>query len=553
MAVNMQVGAPYGPPVDPYQAPSGLPMAGTPPGPPVTGPTAMPEPPPPPPPAPPVNQPSITPAEVSAIESAVSDAANIGAQGAPRPTMSSEARQRATNISRILEQQLLAQTRPGFGDIISAALQTVQKPGQVDFATALRQAQSQDLTRAYNIANALSGLERRTAGQELTPRDMLRLVEAQASRGDRRFRDMLTSIDRAAQNFADPIAARETLLEAINKFDAPNKNSAQVMQEAVSYARQAGLPIKQPAAPKSAAGATEDIVKNPNTGLYTNVSGGRLMPWMVNYNVLVRAGRTDEAKAAEDRALTGTKPGAGEKEVTNFENQLAGADVAFSLMDQIRGQVAQRGASIMGITGSLSQALSGGLAQFAALTGINLDRPTEQLAAEFNRRFFADPQISDRTKSAFSWLERDNSPQAQAFKSNMLILGPTIAKSLDPGGRLSNQDVQQALQIIGQAGANLLTDPRAVNAALDQVEAYISNTLDARRRRITAINQRYPDPVPIRKPAAPAQPASQQAPAQGQFPQPTPQAIEFLRSGRGTREQFEQIFGPGSAQRALGG
>jgi len=48
--------------------------------------------------------------------------------------------------------------------------------------------------------------------------------------------------------------------------------------------------------------------------------------------------------------------------------------------------------------------------------------------------------------------------------------------------------------------------------------------------------------------AAPA-PGPQGAPTQ--FPQPPQPAIDALRRGMGTAEQFDEIFGPGAAQRAL--
>lgn len=530
MASTVQVGQGYGPPVPPYDSGVGLPMVGAPPGPPMAGPAAMPEPPPPPPPAPPESQPDITPADRIAVESALSDAANVGAQGAARPSMASEAQQRATNISRILEQQLLQQARPGFGDIISAALQTIQKPGQVDFATALRQAQNQDLTRSYNIANALAGLQRRSGQQEITPRDMLRIAEFNAARGDRRFRDLMNNVNSAAQAFEDPVAARETLMQGILQFDSPERSPVEVMNAAVAFARQQGHGSRQPRASAKDTGISEDIVKDPQTRLYTNTRGGRLLPWMVNYNALIKAGRFEEAEQVETRGLTGARPEASTRTVTEFENQVAGAEVAFDLMDRIRANVAQRGASIMGATGSLSQMVSGGLAQFAALTGINIDRPADELSADFNRRFFADPKISDRTKASFSWLQRDNSPAAQAFKSNMLVLGPTIAKALDPAGRLSNQDVQQALQIIGQSGANLLTDPRAVISALNEVEQFIEKTIEARRSRVSPITQRYPTPIQLR-PARTATP-SVQAPA----PAAAPPAAGDPLEGRTARD-----------------
>lgn len=456
--------------------------------------------------------------------------ANTGAQRSPVPSYAGDVASRGDRISRILEKQLMEASRPGFGDIMAAAMNTIAGQGRVGFAGALREAQGQDLTRAYNIANALSGLQRRSGQQEITPRDMLRIAEFNAARGDRRFRDLMNNVNSAAQAFEDPVAARETLMQGILQFDSPERSPVEVMNAAVAFARQKGHGSRQPRAAAKDTGISEDIAKDPQTGLYTNTRGGRLLPWMVNYNVLTKAGRNEEAAQAETRGLTGGRPEASTRTVTEFENQVAGAEVAFDLMDRIRANVAQRGASIMGATGSLSQMVSGGLAQFAALTGINIDRPADELAADFNRRFFADPNISDRTKASFSWLQRDNSPAAQAFKSNMLVLGPTIAKSLDPAGRLSNQDVQQALQIIGQSGANLLTDPRAVISALNEVEQFIEKTIEARRARVSPITQRYPTPIQLRR--APTAAPSVQAPA----PAAAPPAAGDPLEGRTARD-----------------
>lgn len=485
MAVNMQVGVPYGPPGEPYSVPPGLPIAGSPSNPPMTGPAAMPEPPPIPPPAPPVNQPSITPTDVSAIESAVSDAANIGAQGVARPTLSSEARQRATNISRILEQQLLQQARPGFGDIISAALQTIQKPGQVDFASALRQAQGQDLTRAYNIANALSGLERRTASQELTPRDMLRIITAQADRGDRRMRDLLTNIDRAAQNFEDPIAARETLLEAINKFDAPNKTATQVMQEAVTSVRQSGLPIKTRTAQKSETGATGGgPVFNEKGELesFTPWTGDKLSRDEQAANTHYKSFGAAAMPGFFAMQLEKSRGAAARADVTKVQKMkesIAETSSILRLTDSIARGIA--GGAAVGGTAMLQSAVAGVADQIKQLSSAPIKygegaNTFQTSVAELktplgvNLEWSRITRNNDSLKGLLSWVEK--APDAQAIKTNMLLLSFAVARSIDPGGRLSNKDVEGVLMALGQAGSGILTDRNSMLRAMKEVENY---------------------------------------------------------------------------------
>jgi len=49
-----------------------------------------------------------------------------------------------------------------------------------------------------------------------------------------------------------------------------------------------------------------------------------------------------------------------------------------------------------------------------------------------------------------------------------------------------------------------------------------------------------------------ASPASGTAPAPKAYPPPPPAAIDLLKAGKGTPEQFDATFGPGAAARVLG-
>jgi hypothetical protein len=121
-------------------------------------------------------------------------------------------------------------------------------------------------------------------------------------------------------------------------------------------------------------------------------------------------------------------------------------------------------------------------------------------------------------KTGFAWL--DKAPEAQALRTNLLLLSFAVARAIEPGGRLSNQDVANVLNALGAGGANIFTDPRAMARALEEVEAYVKSATNATYR---AAAQRSPDfaksnpnePYPMR-PAAPAQPAA--APQAGSPP-----------------------------------
>lgn len=103
--------------------------------------------------------------DVASLVAALKQAANTGSQGAPVRSNAADIASRSDRISRILEKQLDEATRPGFGDIIASAMDTLAGQGRVSFAGALAQREGQELTRAYNIANALSGLQRRNQEQ----------------------------------------------------------------------------------------------------------------------------------------------------------------------------------------------------------------------------------------------------------------------------------------------------------------------------------------------------------------------------------------------------
>jgi hypothetical protein len=261
---------------------------------------------------------------------------------------------------------------------------------------------------------------------------------------------------------------------------------------------------------------------------YTPVGRGSLKEWQILANDRAQRGDIAGAKEIVDaqsrRVVEGRGAQGDERELGKFRTQLAEAKTAIDVMDGMRAAIRQRGAAIMGASGALSSFITGISEQAASLIGMP---DVRERIANANRSFNEELLKSEGARGAFAWLSRDNSAEATALKANLLILGTTLAKALDPNGRLSNQDVQQAMQIVGAQGPALLNNPTAMNSALENVESYLVRALENRRSTFPAINKVYGDPIELRsgraRPTVGAAPAQPAAPAAGAPPAAAPQ------------------------------
>jgi hypothetical protein len=94
------------------------------------------------------------------------------------------------------------------------------------------------------------------------------------------------------------------------------------------------------------------------------------------------------------------------------------------------------------------------------------------------------------------------------------------------------------------------TDPSAMSSVLDAFGDAIRGKVEIHNREVEGAktnNVKFPyDPI-IK---IPPKPKKDDAPKN--FPQPSQQAINRLKMKPAEREQFEAVFGPGSAARILG-
>jgi hypothetical protein len=474
------------------------------------------------------------------IQMTVADAAGVGAQNQPRPSYASDAQRRATEVSRILESKLQERLKPDFGDILSASLQTLSGRGRTNFATALREEESKDLGRAYNIANALSGLQRGAAAGELRPADLLRFAERQAERGDVRVKMVLDQVNQAARGFEDEPSARENLLSAVMEVDSPEKTPVQVIKEAVELVRAGGLASKQPRAAATtgtATGGTGGVTKDAN-GMWVAAPGQRLTQDQAQSNLSRQQGDPTTADRIDQRIKERAMGvgGRGADPADRYAKAYEGSQVALGLIDRTR-DILRNNPQAVGVAGTLglfargveaqARALMNTPVQFSTGGGNYRDVDAKLLADKASAQMIWDRVASGTDlKTRFAWLDR--APEAQAMRTNLLLLAFAVARAIEPGGRLSNQDVSGVLNALGAGGSQIFTDPRSMARALDEVEAYVKSSTNAAYRGAV---QRSPDlgkvnpnepypmgaPQPAAAPTASPQTGATSAPSAARF------------------------------------
>lgn len=482
---------------------------------------------PPPPPAPPA--PAAAPGDTARARVDM----ETGSQGRTTPSNAADAASVGTRISRYLEQAVgrLAGEQQGFGDIANALMQVRATGGKVNFEQAMRDIEAKDFNRATNLANAYAALKRADGSGQLSLKDQAlieqRKLDRAAREGNQAAVQLNNAINSAVKDYsrADQPRIREEIMTTIAAWrlsnegrDAAPAQVPEIMRDVLNHVNRLGFRRV------GGGGGGEGAARPSGGGIYMDGEVERFLPFVPqgrgglsqqqqaanrafdrgNEQLALSIARNIESRAAGAGGGRGAGGAGAERELGKFREQLAAARTTVDLMDDIRSQIDQRGASIMGAAGSLSNIVNGLVAQGQAVFGIDdMRERTRNVSNSFNRELMQSPQ----TRQAFAWLEGDNSAEATAFRSNMLILGTSLAKALDPSGRLSNQDVQQALAIIGQQGRGVLTNPSDTKRALDAVERYLSSVIRQRRIASPDLMSAYPEEIEMRIPRG-GQPAA---------------------------------------------
>jgi hypothetical protein len=465
-----------------------------------------------------------------------------GSQGRTTPSNAADAASVGTRISKYLEQAVgrLSGEQQGFGDIANALMQVRATGGKVNFEQAMRDIEAKDFNRATNLANAYAALKRADGSGQLSLKDQAlieqRKLDRAAREGNQAAVQLNNAINSAVKDYsrADQPRIREEIMTTIAAWrlsnegrDAAPAQVPEIMRDVLNHVNRLGYRRVG-----GGGGGGAQAAGPSGGGIYMDDEVQRFRPFVPQG----RGGLSQQQQAAnrafergdeqtalsiarniEDRAAGRGRGGGGggggaqaERDVAKFREQIASAKTTVDLIDEIRSQIDKGGANIMGATGILSQIVGSLNSQAQSLLGINdIRRRTSDAVNSFNRELINAPvrtpqeaAANQSLQRAFAWLDGDNSAQAAAFKSNMLILGTSLAKSLDPNGRLSNQDVQQALAIIGSYGRGILTDPTQTKAALASAERYLDSVIESRRSTFPELQAIYPDRIVLRTPRA---------------------------------------------------
>jgi hypothetical protein len=498
--------------------------------------------------------------------------ARTGSQGEPRPSYAADIAGAQNRIAKILASGLRGMEEAGGLERIgSAAMQTLAGQGRISFPQAEAAAQQQDLSRAYNIANALSGLSRSQNAGQLSAKDQAllsqRRSEAAARMGNAEARNLVSAVDKITSGYANKAAAQEAAWEYINDWNSRNPGAdpgrfSEVMRGTADYVQSKGLALARGRGGASAGGGGAGGGGAKADGLYIDEDGqeafrpytdSKPTPAMREANRAYRSGDIETAISIARSIRTKAMGGAGsasksdEKFIDDFEKSLVSTNTARNLIRRTKDLVVNSPAAT-GATGLLSQVVDGFGAQINNVFGTAVTVRPESGAPSYaisqadlrnqigvdrawNRITGGNSSLTD----SFRWLNGRTASDAQAIKTNYLLLAFSVARAIDPGGRISDKDVQGVLSALGQRGAGLLNSPEQMARALDEIDAYMLDALESKHgvgSYRPAFRERYPDFDIIRRgagrraaPAAPATPAQPAAAAPQQASgsnQPTP-------------------------------
>jgi hypothetical protein len=492
-----------------------------------------------------------------ALVPAVNILSNVGSQGVPAPSSAMDARQRATDVSRFLARQMETLARPDrYGDLINAALMSAANPGRVTVPGALQQAEGQRLNRAYNIANAMSGLARQGTTGQLTEYQRLQFEKDRTEGAARDRRDWGTRTDAmirsAVSNLDNPSEGIAFFQKRMEELGATRDSSIADL-ERISRQIFAEFPRQGFAGKRSRDG--EDGAGELSGGPVRDAEGKLIgwEPWRATRGRLTteqnrqnNAWELERGKPLKERlqvmedviessiASASGVTAASRAQVDRFRQGEIETNSTIALIEKTKGQI-NRGAPV-GLAGAATILGAGIGSQITQFTSIIRDqplkvsreaggRPIDVTSAELGsqtgrdllwRRFAEDdPEI----KSAVSWLTSDKAADAQRVRTNILLLAFSVARAIDPGGRLSDQDVKHVMRVLGTQG--VFTSSENMSAALTEVGEYLKMRRNAAYEVLARTNPRFgrefPEPPTFGR--APAQPAS--------APQTVPQVPAF--------------------------
>lgn len=477
-----------------------------------------------------------------------------GSQGEPRPSYAADIAGAQNRIAKILASGLKGlEETGGLERVGQAAMQTLAGQGRISFPQAEAAAQQQDLSRAYNIANALSGLAKAQGGGQLNQSQMLNLL-MRGQEGERRERtnfsnNTMTMIRSAVANLENPgegIAFIDRRMRELGaKLDTPLDKLAEIRGQALGElssqrfrtkkegkgggggAEAIGFPLNEDGTPNFFA----SIGKPKNATERAWNAATPVQRRMILERAIEKA--TGEGESAgfdiqvgpEGTSVSYGKAGdkAYGKAVAEYEVSREAFEAVKPVISRMNAAIDQFGAGILGPVGALSQSYSALSQQVGALFGGNLPKDLRGSEREIASRFnsvMSQAGMADTNLAQI--LSTNNSAAAATMKTNLIFLTYYVAKILDSRGAISNGDVKTIMSAVGNSWGSATDAKASLSAALQLLQ----DKVDAKEAAVKRLAPRKRG-----EPAAPAQPA---APAAGAPPAAAPQQPS------GQPERFER-------------
>lgn len=493
-----------------------------------------------------------------------------GAQGRTMPSNAADLAMAQTRVASILSKALKGMDgTSGLERVGSAALQTLAGQGRVSFPQAMAAMEQQDLGRAYNIANALSGLAKAQGAGAMTPQQMLNYVQRVQESEDRNIRtfdsQLSNEVGAIARGAANPGAVIAAFRNGLTNAGYDRAQTLEQRREIANRVLQsvASEPFARPRRGAGESVATPDrggivIDENDNVTqrkLWVPSKGEPLTDIEKKMNLALRSGNTSEydrlyfdnqatlaSKAVRDQL--GTE---GVKSLGKVRDAHRTAVSAFDLFSQIEGNL-DRNSNVYGVAGNMASFLggvAGFLGQMKNQVGNILNSTVaaggpESEGARRAQAALNNPESSDFVSTALNRATSSpiiraliaNGADADVLKANILSLAYVNAAANDPSGRFSDKDVAAG---IGQAAAQA-TNPESMRRAIGELRTRYTSNMNALLRSAPVFSERevswspqlnvgaQVDQIlrPVRRRGAAAAPAPAPAPAPATPPPPVP-------------------------------
>lgn len=459
-----------------------------------------------------------------AILQALALAQRTGSQGPAAPSYAADVAQSRSRVAKILADSLKGlEGTSGLERVANAAMQTLAGQGRINFPQAMGAMESQDLGRAVNIANALSGLSRAEGAGQMSTKDILQLVrrqtEAAARSGNAEAQLLEKSVRGLSNKYADPAAASAAAYEYAVKWKEQNPNAtindfnrlASGMSQHVSSLRLklARQPGGEGAAPDRGGIVVDENDNVTQRKLWVPSKGEPLSDIEKKMNLALRSGNNaeydrlyfDNQATLASKAVRDQLGPEGTKALARVRDAHRTAVGAFDLFAQIEknldedpnvtgraGDVASFVGGVAGFLGQMRNQVGNILNATVAAGGPEADGARRAQAALTNPESseYIGPALNRAINSPTIKALIDQGANADVLKANIVSLAYVNAAANDASGRFSDRDVAAGM---AQAAAQA-SNPTSMRRAMGELRTRYTNNMNALLRSAPVFSER---------------------------------------------------------------